>query len=200
MTAAVARVYGFSRERPYSHSSAVAMTPGVVAPCPVLVVFGADLAAINAAIALDALADVNDADAIAARAFHPLDGYSHDSTPRLNVDIIFSVMWSSDVLDHVGQHLPNVTVGDAVEDLLALLVRLQQSSGAQQAQMMRHQGLFKSQSRGDLSDAERSREAVRHDAEAIGFAQQAEHLRKLRQFASVEHVLTYEHFFICHRS
>ena len=78
----------------------------------------------NAAVTLNPLARFNDADAIAARAFHSIDGYGrHDLSSCFNVDVVILFMGFSDMLDHVGLHLANVTVRDAVEDLLALLVR-----------------------------------------------------------------------------
>jgi hypothetical protein len=39
-------------------------------------------------------------------------------------------MWLDEMLDHVGQHLPNVAIGDAVENLLAPPSRLEKPCSA----------------------------------------------------------------------
>ena len=51
--------------------------------------------------------------------------------PLINTDVVVVFMRLDQMLDHVGQHLPHVAVGDAVEDLLAPPTRLQQTSGGQ---------------------------------------------------------------------
>jgi hypothetical protein len=61
--------------------SAVAGTACVLTSRTTLVMVGACLTAIDPVVTLDALRDVNDADAVAARTLHPLDCRAHDVTP-----------------------------------------------------------------------------------------------------------------------
>ena len=79
-----------------------------------------------------------------------------------------------EVLDHVGQHIPDVAVGNAVENLLAPPPRLQQPCGAQQAQVVGHQRLAERQTRRDFPDAERPIEATGHDPQPIRLTKKAE--------------------------
>ena len=59
----------------------MASTAGVPAAGTGLVVFSASITAVDSAFALHAFFDVNDADAVAACAFHTFDGHAHGTTP-----------------------------------------------------------------------------------------------------------------------
>jgi hypothetical protein len=59
----------------------VAFAPGVVAAVAFGVVIRALIAAINTAFVLHALFDADDANAVAAGAFHSINGHSHGIAP-----------------------------------------------------------------------------------------------------------------------
>lgn len=112
---------------------------GVLASFTTLVMTGAGVAAVDTAVPLHALFHIHDANAIAARTLNlgrQLRSWHHS---RFSVDLVLLFMGLGQMLDHVGQHLPHVTVGDAVENLLAAAPCLQQASGPQETQMVGYQ-------------------------------------------------------------
>ena len=79
---------------------------------------------------------------------------------------------------HVLQNLAHMLIGDFVEDLLGVAHALDESSSAQEPQMVADQRERQIQPFRDVTDGNRARRAAQEDLETRRIPQQAEGLRQ----------------------
>jgi len=77
------------------------------------------------------------------------------------------------MVDHIGQHAGNVSVGSFVENLLVAARAADQPGGAEQAQMVADKGLAGTDGGGDVANGDGAFKTGEDDLEPRGVAEQA---------------------------